>query len=142
MRLHTFPVALNQIEKYLEEGYQRFKVKINPRQDYSLLAEIRRHFPELPIMADANSAYTLKDIERLKDLMTLILLMIEQPLATDDIIEHATSKRIRTPICLDESIVSFEDAKNAIELGSCKIINIKAGRVGGLMKQKKSMIIA
>ncbi|MDQ1001124.1 O-succinylbenzoate synthase [Neobacillus niacini] len=130
--------CLNQIEKYLEEGYQRYKIKINPNQDYSLLAEIRRRYPELPLMADANSAYTLRDIDRLKALDDFNLLMIEQPLASDDIIEHALlQKEITTPICLDESIVSFNDAKNAIELGSCKIINIKAGRVGGLYEAKR-----
>ncbi len=130
--------ALNQIEKYLEEGYQRFKIKIHPGQDYTVLEEIRRYYPELPIMADANSAYTLKDMDRLKALDDFNLLMIEQPLASDDIIEHSLlQKGINTPICLDESIVSFHDAKNAIELGSCKIINIKAGRVGGLYEAKR-----
>jgi o-succinylbenzoate synthase len=130
--------SLKQIETYLEEGYQRFKVKINPQMDYSFLAEIRRHFPELPLMADANSAYTLTDLNRLKSLDDFNLLMIEQPLASDDIIEHSfLQKELNTPICLDESIVSFEDAKNAVELGSCKIINIKAGRVGGLFEAKR-----
>jgi o-succinylbenzoate synthase len=130
--------SLNQIEKYLEEGYRRFKIKINPSQDYSVLEEILRIYPELPIMADANSAYTLNDIDKLKALDDFNLLMIEQPLASDDIIEHSLlQKKIKTPICLDESIVSFNDAKNAIELGSCKIINIKAGRVGGLYEAKR-----
>ncbi|MEH7548200.1 MULTISPECIES: o-succinylbenzoate synthase [Bacillaceae] len=130
--------ALKQIEQYLEEGYQRIKVKINPQQDYSFLAEIRKVYPELPIMADANSAYTLKDIERLKALDEFNLLMIEQPLAHDDIIEHALlQKEISTPICLDESIVSFDDARKAIELGSCQVINIKVGRVGGLYEAKQ-----
>lgn len=134
----SFVSCLNQIEKYLEEGYPRYKIKINPKDDYSLLSEIRRHYPELPIMADANSAYTLEDLDRLRALDDFNLLMIEQPLASDDIIEHSLlQKQIQTPICLDESIVSFEDAKNAIELGSCKIINIKAGRVGGLSEAKK-----
>lgn len=135
-------IALNQIEKFLSEGYQRFKVKINPKQDYAFLEEIRRHFPDLPLMADANSAYTLKDLERLKKLDDFNLLMIEQPLAADDIIEHSKlQKSIRTPICLDESIVTFEDAKQAIELGSCRVINIKSGRVGGLYEAKKFMTI-
>jgi len=130
--------ALNQIETYLEEGYRRFKVKINPEQDYEFLAEVRRYYPDLPIMADANSAYTLKDIDRLKALDDFNLLMIEQPLAHDDIIEHSLlQKEINTPICLDESIVTFEDARKAIEFGSCKIINIKAGRVGGLYEAKR-----
>jgi o-succinylbenzoate synthase len=131
-------VALNQIEKFLSEGYQRFKVKINPKQDYAFLAEIRSHFPDLPLMADANSAYSLKDLEHLKELDDFNLLMIEQPLAADDIIEHAKlQKSLRTPICLDESIVTFEDTKQAIELGSCRVINIKAGRVGGMGEAKK-----
>ncbi|MEH7334979.1 o-succinylbenzoate synthase [Neobacillus drentensis] len=132
------PKALWQIEQYLQEGYQRIKVKINPNQDYSFLADIRRHYPDLPIMVDANSAYSLKDMDRLKALDEWNLLMIEQPLAHDDLIEHAIlQKEIKTPICLDESIVSFEDARKAIEFGSCKVINIKAGRVGGLSEAKR-----
>lgn len=130
--------ALQQIEQYLMEGYQRIKVKINPNQDYSFLAEIRHRYPDLPIMADANSAYSLKDIDRLKALDDFNLLMIEQPLGHDDIIEHALlQKEIQTPICLDESIVSFDDARKAVEFGSCKIINIKVGRVGGLYEAKR-----
>lgn len=130
--------ALGQIETFLSEGYRRFKIKINPSQDYTFLAEIRRHYPDLPLMADANSAYTLNDIDRLKALDDFNLLMIEQPLAVDDIIEHSVlQKELETPVCLDESISSFEDARKAIELGSCRIINIKAGRVGGLFEAKK-----
>ncbi|WP_462411230.1 o-succinylbenzoate synthase [Neobacillus sp. Marseille-QA0830] len=130
--------AREQIEQYLADGYKRIKVKINPVMDYTFLSEIRRLYPELPIMADANSAYTLKDIDRLKALDELNLLMIEQPLAYDDLIEHAMlQKQIKTPICLDESIVSFEDARKAIEYGSCKIINIKVGRVGGINEAKR-----
>lgn len=130
--------ALEQIEQYLEEGYQRIKVKINPNQDYTFLSEIRRHYPDLPLMADANSAYTLKNIDHLKALDEFNLMMIEQPLAHDDMIEHAVlQKEIRTPICLDESIVSFDDARKAIEFGSCKMINIKVGRVGGLYEAKR-----
>lgn len=130
--------ALRQIELFLEEGYQRFKVKINPKQDYSFLREIRRIYPYLPLMADANSAYTLADKERLKALDDFNLLMIEQPLDVDDIIDHAIlQNEIKTPICLDESINSFGDARKAIENGSCKIINIKAGRLGGLTEAKK-----
>lgn len=125
--------ALAQIEAYLKDGYQRFKIKINPQLDLKFLREIRRQYPEIQLMADANSAYSLKDVERLKALDEFNLLMIEQPLAHDDIIEHAIlQKEIQTPICLDESIVTFEDARKAIELGSCKVINIKIGRVGGL----------
>src|SRR5690606_30379177 len=89
------------------------------------------------LMADANSAYTLEDIQLLKKLDAYELLMIEQPLAHDDIVDHATlQKNIKTPICLDESIHSYEDARKAIELGSCKIINLKIARVGGLTEAK------
>lgn len=130
--------AIKQIETFLAEGYQRIKVKINPKQDYSFISEIRRYYPELPIMADANSSYTLKDIDRLKALDEFGLLMIEQPLAYDDIVEHALlQKEINTSVCLDESIVTFEDARKAIELGSCRVINIKVGRVGGLYEAKR-----
>src|SRR5699024_5612025 len=91
-----------------------------------------KHFPELPIMVDANSAYTLKDIELLRRLDAFNLLMIEQPLAHDDIVDHAKLQQaIKTPICLDESIHSLEDTRKANELGSCQVINSTIGRVGG-----------
>ncbi|CAM4164042.1 N-acylamino acid racemase [Bacillus manliponensis] len=131
--LDTTTNMLNRIEAYVEEGYQRFKVKIKPENDYELLRDIRKEFPHLPLMADANSAYTLADIAKLKRLDEFQLMMIEQPLADDDFLDHAfLQKQIQTPICLDESIHSLQDAKVAITLGSCKIVNIKPGRVGGL----------
>ncbi len=127
-----------QIRSYVDEGYKRFKVKISPKQDISIIEEIRRDFPTLPLMADANSSYTLADVHRLKELDQFNLMMIEQPLAADDIIDHAKlQEAINTPICLDESIITVDDARKAIELGSCQIINIKAGRVGGLTESKK-----
>ncbi|PLR86966.1 o-succinylbenzoate synthase [Bacillus sp. V33-4] len=129
----TSSSAIDQIEGYIGEGYSRIKVKISPDNDYALLAIIRERFPDIQLMADANSAYTLDDIEKLKALDEFGLLMIEQPLAVDDIVDHAKlQKQLKTPICLDESIVSFDDARKAIELGSCQVINIKIGRVGGL----------
>ncbi|HEK9100633.1 o-succinylbenzoate synthase [Bacillus pfraonensis] len=131
--LDTIPNMLKRIEMYAEEGYQRFKVKIKPELDYKLLKEIRKAFPEIPLMADANSAYTLTDTEQLKRLDEFQLMMIEQPLADNDFLDHAKlQKQIETPICLDESIHSLEDARVAITLGSCRIVNIKPGRVGGL----------
>jgi o-succinylbenzoate synthase len=134
----TIAKALNQIEGYSQDGYQRFKIKIHPGQDLSLLKEIRRHYPNLPLMADANSAYTLADVDRLKALDEFQLLMIEQPLGHDDLIEHAIlQKELQTPICLDESIVTFEDARKAVEFECCKVINIKIGRVGGLYEAKR-----
>jgi o-succinylbenzoate synthase len=129
---------LRVVEGFVNEGYKRMKIKIKPGYDYELLKEVRNHFPDTLLMADANSAYTLRDIETLKKLDDLNLMMIEQPLGHDDIIDHAKLQtQLTTPICLDESIHSFEDARKAVELGSCKIINIKIGRVGGLTESKR-----
>lgn len=130
---------LQKIERFLQEGYKKIKVKIKPGYDIEPLQKIRERFGyNIPLMADANSAYTLQDIKKLKKLDPLKLLMIEQPLGFDDIVDHAKlQKQLTTPICLDESINSKEDARKAIELGSCKIINIKIGRVGGLSEAKK-----
>ncbi len=123
---------------FIEEGYKRIKVKIKPGYDIDVIRELRKNFPDAPLMADANSAYTLDDIELLKQLDEFNLTMIEQPLASDDIIDHAKlQKQLKTPVCLDESIHSLEDTRKAIELGSTQIINIKIGRVGGLTEAKK-----
>ena len=123
---------------YIEEGYKRIKVKIKPGYDIEVIQKVREAFPTIPLMADANSSYSLKDIELLKQLDDYNLLMIEQPLASDDIVDHAKLQKImNTPICLDESILSVDDARKAIELGSTKIINIKIARVGGLTEAKK-----
>lgn len=129
---------LSLIDVYVNEGYKRIKVKIKPGWDVDVIRAIRERFPDVPLMADANSAYSLDDAALLKQLDEFNLTMIEQPLASDDIIDHATlQKQLKTPICLDESIHSLEDARKAIELGSCGIINIKIGRVGGLTESKK-----
>ncbi|PAE11070.1 o-succinylbenzoate synthase [Niallia circulans] len=135
----TTDMLLTKVERFLNEGYKKIKVKIKPGYDLEPLAKIRQTFGyDIPLMADANSAYTLADIERIKELDPLKLMMIEQPLAYDDIIDHSIlQSELATPICLDESIHSVEDARKAIELGSCKIINIKIGRVGGLTEAKK-----
>ncbi|MGG1632668.1 o-succinylbenzoate synthase [Rossellomorea sp. NRS-1567] len=131
-------LMLKQIEDYLKEGYKRIKVKIQPGWDIGIIRSIRQEFPKIPLMADANCAYSLKDIETLKALDEFDLMMIEQPLDHDDIIDHAKlQSQLKTPICLDESIHSYEDARKAIELGSCKIINLKIGRVGGLTESKR-----
>ncbi len=125
--------AIKQIENYLAKGYRRVKIKISPEIDIKFVSEIRKRFPSLDLMADANSAYSLKDLQRLKALDDYGLLMIEQPLAVDDIIDHSfIQKELKTPICLDESIVTFDDARKALQLGSCRVINIKIGRVGGI----------
>lgn len=135
---NTVDDLLKLIDGYVTEGYKRMKVKIKPGWDVGVMREVRKQFPHVPLMADANSAYRLEDIDRLRALDEFDLMMIEQPLASDDIIDHATlQKQISTPVCLDESIHSYEDTRKAIELGSCKIINIKIGRVGGLTESKK-----
>lgn len=135
----TVDQTLRNVERFVEEGYKRIKVKIKPGFDVQLVEAIRKRFGDgLPLMADANSAYTLEDVDLLTQLDDYGLMMIEQPLAHDDIIDHAVlQQRLRTPICLDESIHSVHDAAKAIRLGSCKIINIKTGRVGGLTNAKK-----
>lgn len=131
--LDTLQVMLRHIEQYARDGYKRFKVKIKSDRDYEIISTIRREFPQLPLMVDANSAYTLQDIDKLKRLDEFGLLMIEQPLGAHDFLDHAElQQQIQTPICLDESIHTLEDARVAIQLGSCRIINVKAGRVGGL----------
>ena len=126
------------VDGYVEEGYKRIKVKIKPGWDVEVMRTLREKFPDVAIMADANSAYRLEDAELLKQLDEFNLTMVEQPLASDDIIDHVTlQKQMTTPICLDESIHSLEDARKAIEIGATKIINIKIGRVGGLTEAKK-----
>lgn len=126
------------VDGFVKEGYKRIKVKIKPGWDVEVMRSLREHFPDVAIMADANSAYRLEDIELLKQLDEFDLMMIEQPLASDDIIDHAQlQKELKTPICLDESIHSLEDARKAVELGSTKIINIKIGRVGGITEARK-----
>ncbi|MDH3272223.1 MAG: o-succinylbenzoate synthase [Gemmatimonadota bacterium] len=122
-----------QVEGFLADGYARVKIKIKPGRDVEMLAGLRERFPDVAFMADANSAYTLADVARLKELDALDLMMIEQPLRYDDFLQHARlQEQIETPVCLDESVKSVGDAELALELASCRIINIKPGRVGGL----------
>ncbi|MFM1654515.1 o-succinylbenzoate synthase [Brevibacillus sp. B_LB10_24] len=126
------------VEQFLEQGYRRMKIKIKPGKDVSVIRGLRQRFGDIPMMADANSAYTLDDVGIFEQLDEMNLMMIEQPLAHDDIFDHAKLQRqLKTPICLDESIHSCEDARKAIELGSTRIINIKVGRVGGLSEAKR-----
>lgn len=134
----TVADLLQVIERYVAQGYRRIKVKIKPSWDVDVIREVRRAFPDVPLMADANSAYTLVDADRLKALDEFGLLMIEQPLAADDLVDHARLQPLlQTPICLDESIRSYDDARKALDLGSCRIINIKIGRVSGLGEAKR-----
>jgi O-succinylbenzoate synthase len=123
---------LDRVEAERAAGYRRVKIKIKPGHDRGLVAAVRARFPELPLMVDANSAYTLSDAPLFQELDAYGLMMAEQPLAWDDIVDHAALQRqIRTPVCLDESICSADDARHALELGACRVINIKVGRVGG-----------
>lgn len=127
-----------KIEKEVAAGYQRIKIKIKPGWDLNTIEQVRRRFPDIRLMGDANSAYTLMDVPLFKSLEEFDLMMIEQPLAHDDIFDHAELQRqIRTPVCLDESVRSAEDALHAIKLGSCRIINVKLGRVGGHSEAKR-----
>jgi O-succinylbenzoate synthase len=113
-------------------GYQRIKIKIKPGWDLDVVREVRRTFPEIRLMADANSAYTLADADHLKQLDEFHLMMIEQPLAHDEIVDHAALQaQLDTPICLDECIRTVHHAEQAIRLNACGILNIKLGRVGG-----------
>ncbi|MCA0986450.1 o-succinylbenzoate synthase [Guptibacillus algicola] len=124
---------LDEIEQRVTEGYERIKIKIKPSQDIQIVHAIRERFPSIDLMADANSAYSLDDITKLQSLDQYDLLMIEQPLGSDDIVDHASlQKHLSTPVCLDESITSYDDVRRALQLESCKIVNIKPGRVGGL----------
>jgi len=129
---------LRKIGKELETGYQRIKIKIKPGWDLEIVREVRLHFPNISLMCDANSAYTLTDIDLFKRMDEYHLLMIEQPLAWNDILDHIQlQSAIRTPICLDESILDSNDARKAIESGACQVINIKLGRVGGYTEAKR-----
>jgi O-succinylbenzoate synthase len=126
------------IERELAAGYQRIKMKIKPGWDVDVVARVRERFPLIKLMADANSAYTLADTDHLRKLDDFYLMMIEQPLAHDDIIDHAELQaRLQTPICLDESIRSAHHAAQAIGLRACKILNIKLGRVGGFAEARR-----
>jgi O-succinylbenzoate synthase len=120
------------VKKELADGYQRIKIKIKPGKDIEQVRRLRQDFPHIKLMVDANSAYTPGDWALLKQLEGFYLMMIEQPLGWDDLYSHVElQKKLETPICLDECIHAEEQARAAIELGACKIINIKLGRVGG-----------
>jgi len=134
----SIPELLAKVEKELAVGYQRIKIKIKPGNDVEPTRALRERFPRIRLMVDANSAYTLADAPLLKQLDPFFLIMIEQPLGHDDIYSHAALQRqLETPICLDECIHDYEHARAAIEIGACKIINMKLGRVGGHTAARK-----
>jgi len=128
----TTAALLERVEEEVAAGYRRVKIKIKPGHDRDLVAAVRARFADLPLMVDANSAYRLADAGLFREMDRYSLTMIEQPLAWDDMVDHAALQRqLRTPVCLDESIHSAEDARRALALDACRVINIKAGRVGG-----------
>ena len=128
---------IKTVNDYLKEGYKRIKIKISPENDIRFIKALRNEFPDILLQVDANSAYGLEDIKLFKEMDNYNLLLIEQPFGYEDIYEHSKlQKEINTSICLDESIHSLDDTRAAIELGSCRIINIKPGRVGGFNESK------
>src|ERR1700735_2544509 len=134
----SIETLLAKVEKELAAGYQRIKIKIEPGRDIEPARALRERFPRIRLMVDANSAYTLEDAALLKKLDAFFLIMIEQPLGHDDIYSHAALQRqLETPICLDECIHDYGHARAAIEIGACKIINMKLGRVGGHTEARK-----
>jgi O-succinylbenzoate synthase len=134
----SLDALMDTIRRELEGGYLRVKLKIKPGLEVAIAETTRRAFPDLAFMLDANSAYTLADVELFKRIDPTRPMMIEQPLAHDDLIDHAALQRqIKTPVCLDESIHTSADARKAIEIGATRIVNIKAGRVGGLASAKR-----
>jgi O-succinylbenzoate synthase len=142
--MDSVPQLLDVVAGYLAEGYVRIKLKIEPGWDVEPVRAVRERFgDDLLLQVDANTAYTLGDARRLAELDPFGLLLIEQPLAEDDIRGHAElAKRIATPVCLDESVTSARAAADAIALGACRIINVKPGRVGGYLEARRIAAVA
>jgi O-succinylbenzoate synthase len=137
--MDSIPPLLDAVAGYLDAGYVRIKLKIEPGWDVEPVRAVRERFgDDLVLQVDANTAYTLVDAPRLAELDAFGLLLIEQPLDEDDVLGHADlAKLVRTPICLDESITSAATAAAAIRLGACRIVNIKPGRVGGYLEARR-----
>lgn len=137
--IQSSPAQLvRQVREYLDEGYKRIKIKIAPGRDLEFVRAIRKEYPDILLQVDANSAYALDDVDVFRSMDDYNLLLIEQPLGYDDIYDHSKLQRqLKTPLCLDESIHSLGDACAALELDSCRVINIKPGRVGGFTESKR-----
>jgi O-succinylbenzoate synthase len=135
---------LEAILRELDRGYQRIKIKIKPGHDLKLVQAVRARYKDIVLSVDANAAYSLdRDAPLMKELDNYNLLMIEQPLAPGDLVDHAKlQQQLSTPLCLDESIASVSDARHALELGACRIINIKLGRVGGFSQAREIQALA
>ena len=134
----TVEELADTVKRELAAGYQRIKLKIKPGKDIDVVQHIRNLYPRIKLSVDANSAYTLDNLQVLQQLDAYYLMMIEQPLGWDDLYSHAKlQKQIQTPICLDECIHTYEQAEAAASLGACKIINVKLGRVGGHLQARR-----
>ena len=134
----SIPALLKTVGEYLDQGYRRIKLKIKPGWDVEPVRAVRERFGDVPLQVDANTAYSLSHAPQLALLDPFDLLLIEQPLPEEQVLAHAElAKLVRTPICLDESITSAQAAEDAIELGACRIINIKPGRVGGYLEARR-----
>lgn len=135
----SMPALLDAVDDYLARGYRRIKLKITPGWDVEPVAAVRERFgDDVPLQVDANSAYSLVDIARLEELDRFGLLLIEQPFGQEQLRAHAElARRIRTPVCLDESVTSAQAAVEAIALGACQVVNVKAGRVGGYLEARR-----
>ena len=129
---------LGAVERAVAKGYHRVKMKVRKGQDVDWVRAVRDRFPDVPLMVDANGDYTLADADHLRQIDQFNLTMVEQPLSYSDIIEHASLQReLKTALCLDESIHSLADAAAAISIGACRVINVKQGRVGGLLESMR-----
>jgi len=139
----SIEALIEQVGGYVERGYRRVKLKIEPGWDVEPVTKVRGAFPDVPLSVDANGAYRLADLPVFEAIDPLDLLMIEQPLGHEDLLDHAAlQRRIATPICLDESLRSVEDLRAALAVGACRIVNIKAGRVGGLLEARRMHDVA
>jgi O-succinylbenzoate synthase len=126
---------LRKVEGYVKTGYKRVKLKIKPGRDVKEVEAVRGEFPDLPLQVDANSAYRLEEMAVHKALDAFDLLLIEQPLAEDDLVDHSRlQEQLQTPLCLDESILSLRHTRQALEIDACRVINIKQARVGGFQE--------
>ena len=136
--MDSIPELLDHVAGYLAEGYARIKLKIQPGWDIEPVRAVRERFGDIMLQVDANTAYTRADTRHLAGLDPFDLLLIEQPLPEDDLLGHARlAKTVTTPICLDESIVSARVAADALALGACSVVNVKAGRVGGYLEARR-----
>ena len=131
--MNPVPETMESVGRHVDQGYKRIKLKIEPGWDVVILDPVRAEFPDIELTVDANSAYTLDDIDVLKKIDQYGLHYIEQPLHWDDLVDHATlAPQMDTPLCLDETLTSPARVKAAIDLGACSVVNVKVGRVGGL----------